>query len=550
MGAVAWVSFGVFRQSLRDEVTENLSQIAKDKATHISNWIAERQSDAEVVSGSPMVMKRVETLTSPRTTARQRTEAKNDLETYLTLMKDTYGSYEELFILNPLGECLVSTGLARDNTADRSYFKRAIRGETAVTDIHISPSLNRPTMLISTPIRSTRGKVIGVFEERINLHTINEIMGDIKLGRTGESYLVNSEGYFITESQFEPGHTLKKKLSTQGVKDCLRGNTGVGEYTDYRGRMVLGAYYWLPERQWALIAEQDRKEAFDRVYRLRKRIVAIGGMASIVVFVISLMISRGIVQKLTTTNRELARKRQEQVISSGKLAAIGEMAAEMMHEINNPLTTIKSLVYYLHHDFDRGDPRRKDTAIVMGEIDKINTLTLRFLQFARPREPEFGPININRILDKVVRLFEHQIASQQIKVTKNLQPDISLVKVDGQQMGQVFVNLIMNALQAMPEGGELDIFTEAGDLDGAPAVRIGIRDTGGGISDDIEGRIFDPFFTTKTSGTGLGLSITRRIIERNKGEIEFKSEQGEGSTFLIHLPTEKEGRVEEGPSCR
>lgn len=537
MAAVAWVSFEVFQQSLHDEVTENLSQIVKDKAAHISNWIAERESDAGVVSESPMVVKGVEILTNLRTIPEQGPEAREDLETYLTLMMEKYGCYDELFILDPKGECLVTTGSSRETRADRGYFQRAVRGEAVVTDIYASPSLNRPTMLVAVPIRGRGGEIAGVFGERIKLDTINKIMQDIKLGRTGESYLVNRERYFITESKFEPGHTLSKKISTKGVEDCLGGNSGVGEYRDYRGEAVLGAYHWIESRGWALMAEQDREEAFERIYHLRDRMFLIGGVACLLVVLVAFQLSKVIVDKLEAADRELVRK-QEELINSGKLAAIGEMAQDVAHEINNPLTTIKSLIYSLHNEFKPEDPRRRDTGIILDEIDKVNTLTLRFLQFARPREPELSPTDVNQILEKVVLLFESQISSQGIDVKKDLDPNLSLLMIDAHQMGQAFVNLILNSVQAMPDGGTLRISTRVVSSDKPPFVEVSVRDTGAGIPESIAERVFDPFFTTKTSGTGLGLAITKGIVEKHRGRIDFESRRSEGTIFTITLPIE------------
>ena len=541
MGAVAWVSFRVFEQCVRNELTENLSQIVKDKAMHISTWIAERKSDAQVVSESPMVVKRVEVLINPTTVPAQRRDAANDLKTFLNLMKNTYDCYEELSILNQSAEYLVTTGTLREKRAPRGYMQGAIEGQTVVTDIHISPCLNRPTMLISAPIRSRGGKTIGVFEEKLNLNTINKIVQDIKVGRTGESYLVNREGYFITESKFEPGYTLKKRVSTKGVNDCLRGNNGVGEYEDYRGETVIGAYHWIESRGWALMAEQDRAEAFERIYHLRDRMVLIGGVACLFVVLVAFQLSRAIVGKLETADRELVRKQEELINYSGKLAAIGEMAQDVAHEINNPLTTIKSLIYSFHNEFTPEDPRRRDTEIILDEIDKVNTLTLRSLQFARPKEPELSQTDLNQILDKVVLLFESQISSQGIEVIKDLDPNLPMLMIDPHQIGQAFVNLIMNSVQAMPEGGTLRISTRVLDAGRAPLVEVSVGDTGPGIPDSVARRVFDPFFTTKTSGTGLGLAITKGIVEKHKGKIAFETGPGRGTAFSITLPIHIEG---------
>lgn len=538
LSAIGWLSFISFRESIYHVVTQNLFEIAKNKALAIDKWLFERSADAKFISESPVIVESITTLVNPDISKSMKIKSKKRVTNYLKSMKTYYGCYEEIFILDNEGNFVVSTGELQENKVGRDYFTEAKQGKTTVTDIRMSEHIGRPTMLVSCPIKDASLNIIGVLVSRIDLNTINTIMQDIEIGKTGESYLINKNGYFITESKFEPGHTLKEKIETYGASKCLKGKNGVGEYVDYRGKMVLGAYYWIPERKWCLIAEQDRSEAFREIHRLRNRTLAVGLTAIITIFIITLQISKKIVQRLQKADREL-REKQEQLIHSGKLAAVGEMAAGLAHEVNNPLTTVKTLVHSIHTFPELKQGMKKDTSIIMEELDKINMLILRFLQFARPKEPELEPTNINEILKKIIHLLKPQINQQKITLSMHLEEG-PVLYIDGSQIGQSFMNIIMNAIQATPDNGKLKISTKRVNINTKSYTQITIKDTGVGIPASLQKKIFDPFFTTKSSGTGLGLAITKVIIEKHNGMIEFHSKEGEGSIFLIYLPIEGE----------
>ena len=225
---------------------------------------------------------------------------------------------------------------------------------------------------------------------------------------------------------------------------------------------------------------------------------------------------------------------EEQLRRSEKLASLGTLSAGVAHEINNPLTGILLYASIINSD-KRLDPALlPDVEKVISETKRCAGIVRNLLEFSRESRPEKEEIALEAILDEVVTLFHKQPDFKKIDIIKNYITDLPGIKVDPNQIRQVFMNLVINAGHAMPQGGELEISTYLS-ADGF-YVCAAIKDNGDGIPEENLARIFDPFFTTKAEGTGLGLSISYGIIESNGGKIEVKSRLGEGTTFTVILP--------------
>jgi len=244
--------------------------------------------------------------------------------------------------------------------------------------------------------------------------------------------------------------------------------------------------------------------------------------------------TRGLLTELNEAYKEL-KKTQEELIIREKLSVAGGLAAGVAHEIRNSLNIIGISVQYLHNKFNPGDERREFTETIMNKVEKLNSVATDLIYFARPHTPRFKKSDIHRILDRVLSLVKFKCAVQKVRVEKNYTQNLPLVMIDVELMEQVFLNLIDNALWAMPKGGELIITTLV--LPENNFIEIKVADTGCGISREDVSRIFDPFFTHRESGTGLGLSIVHRIIEEHKGFIEVENDLKKGATFKIKLPT-------------
>jgi signal transduction histidine kinase len=234
---------------------------------------------------------------------------------------------------------------------------------------------------------------------------------------------------------------------------------------------------------------------------------------------------------------EAQQEAESRLVQAAKLAAVGEMAAGIAHELNNPLTTVTGFAELILDETPQADQRRADMEMVLREGLRARSVVRRLLEFARQGEQTRARCDLNEILDDVLALTRHFIHTSGVQLEVDFLKDLPWVSVDSNQMKQVFLNLVHNALHAMPTGGNLKIRTEVGRRDERPWAVVRIRDSGIGIEEKDLDRIFEPFFTTRggRGGTGLGLSVSYGIVMDHGGRIEVASRPGEGSTFSVWL---------------
>lgn len=226
---------------------------------------------------------------------------------------------------------------------------------------------------------------------------------------------------------------------------------------------------------------------------------------------------------------------EEQLRQNEKLSALGLLAAEVAHEIRNPLTVMKMLYHSLNLEFPPSDPRAEDARVMGEKIEHLNKIVERILDFARSSEPQLAPVDLNRLLEELCLLVRHKLTHQGVRLDRRLQPNLPRVLADETQLEQVFLNLILNAAEAMPEGGTLTISTSSDEPSGGVAVEI--SDTGGGMSEEQRREAFRSLLsTTKEKGTGLGLAIVGRIVEAHHGSVSIKSSHGLGTAIVVQLP--------------
>jgi two-component system, NtrC family, sensor kinase len=256
--------------------------------------------------------------------------------------------------------------------------------------------------------------------------------------------------------------------------------------------------------------------------------------------------TRTLEQRVEQKTRELKRA-HEHALHTEKMASIGKMAAVLAHEINNPLSgilTYSKLLRKWIDSEDGGKSRYKDIDdsldLIASESRRCGDLVKNLLTFSRTTPINLQPTNLNQVIDRVLRLIQHQLDLAGIQVQAELHPELPLVICDGAQIEQVLLALMMNALDAMPQGGNLWVCTKLNLPD--DAIQVTVRDDGCGIPPEILSRLFEPFLTTKETGrgVGLGLAISRSILERHNGNIEVQSEVGRGTTFTVTLPWDGE----------
>lgn len=233
-----------------------------------------------------------------------------------------------------------------------------------------------------------------------------------------------------------------------------------------------------------------------------------------------------------------------QLLQAEKMASLGKLAAGVAHQLNNPLSGITLFTKLVLEDYDLENGARKDLSRVLRDVKRCRDTVKELLEFARQTRHLMQPHDINRAISRTLFLLENQSLFQNIQIEKQLEPKLPAVKSDIQQINHMFMNIILNAAQAMDGNGKLTLRTSL--LSGGDRVRIEIIDTGPGIPDDILPNIFDPFFTTKEEGegTGLGLSLVYGIIKEHGGLIRAQSQAGQGTTFIIELPLNPVVKVE------
>jgi len=235
---------------------------------------------------------------------------------------------------------------------------------------------------------------------------------------------------------------------------------------------------------------------------------------------------------------EAQRTAENRLIQAAKLAAIGEMAAGIAHELNNPLTSVTGFSELVMENLPKDTEAYRDLTLVLKEAHRARDVVRRLLDFSRQSESTRANTSLNEVVEDVVALSRHLIYTSGIELTLELQPDLPWASMDSNQIKQVLLNLVHNALQAMPDGGNMEIKSEAASRNERDWVVVSVRDTGVGISPQEQARIFEPFYTTKgdRGGTGLGLSVTYGIITDHGGQIDVESQSGAGSKFMVWLP--------------
>ncbi|MDQ3754313.1 MAG: ATP-binding protein [Acidobacteriota bacterium] len=223
----------------------------------------------------------------------------------------------------------------------------------------------------------------------------------------------------------------------------------------------------------------------------------------------------------------------EQLLRADRINSVGELSAAVVHEVRNPLASIKGAVEILEDEIPQSSPRRQFAEIIKVEVDRLDSLVGEFLRFARPSKPAVAPASLNEIVQAVRTLIAQRAETQRVSIETEAVSDLPVVRIDAEQIKQLLLNLAINALQAMPQGGRLILRTR---LNGEHAV-VEVEDTGGGVEPGLKARIFDPFFTTKEKGTGLGLSIAYKIALEHGGSLAVDAgKQGAGALFRLSLP--------------
>lgn len=280
---------------------------------------------------------------------------------------------------------------------------------------------------------------------------------------------------------------------------------------------------------------QDMTDDYVSIYRFQFIVVLSCLILVGVMFVTILVLARR-AERIIASRAAVQKKLEEQLHQSERLAVLGEMIAGVSHEIRNPLGIIRSSAELLNSRMEN-EKQKKFTSIIVEEATRLNDILTEFLDFARPKNVRHNECDIESILEKNLSVIEPECQRRGIILEYNQGNAGARMLGDPDLLYRAFLNLLCNALQAMPKGGTLKVSSDMIHEPDAGSIQVSIQDTGMGIPHDIHKKIFNPFFTTREKGTGLGLAIVKSIIDGHQGEIEVESEEGKGTTITVRFPT-------------
>lgn len=237
----------------------------------------------------------------------------------------------------------------------------------------------------------------------------------------------------------------------------------------------------------------------------------------------------------------VTRSMTKRLVQSEKLASLGHMAGLVAHEVRNPLTAIKMRVHSLQEELAASVSSQDDVEVIRQEIERLERIVQNFLDLVRLPEPNIQPLSLHEVVERAAELLKPNFEEHAIRVTINWPETLPSIQGDAEQLEQVFLNLFLNAIQAMPEGGAIGIAASwvKGRTEPDGSIEVAVNDTGPGIPKALRDKIFDPFFTTKANGIGLGLSLAKKVVEQHQGVIEVQDRNGSGTAVTIRLPAKQ-----------
>ncbi|MBW1806672.1 MAG: histidine kinase [Deltaproteobacteria bacterium] len=416
-------------------------------------------------------------------------------------------------------------------TQDRSFF---------ISDVYLG-FRNKPHFIVAVR-RTVEGKH-WVLRASVDPEKFGEFVGSSYLLKDAEAFIVNSRGQRQT---FSGAASPDQKHSQMPQRSP---DTKVSE-VEVSGRKYLRALAWLTENEWALVVRVPKDKACAPLVNARFGMLGIMLAAMLIILVVVFRRTKKLVGRLEATDKAKEDLRG-QLFNAAKLASVGEMAAGVAHEINNPLAIIYEEASMMTdimdpqfgQELDPDDFAERLAAIKEATM-RGRTITSKLMAFARRHEPDPEPSDINLLIDRVFEIKALDFKVSNIEISRDYATDLPWVMVNRNQMDQVFLNLLNNAKDAMEGAGRLTVQTRLVDR----WVSIKVGDNGRGMTPEIMEKIFYPFFTTKGvgKGTGLGLSISYGIVESLGGQIKVESEAGAGTTFTILLPCDEEAQMASG----
>ncbi|MFH1139080.1 MAG: ATP-binding protein [Pseudomonadota bacterium] len=516
-----------FRDAYQQKVRQHLGELTQKHSQNIDRFLIDRLADIRVLARSYDLGELSDV---------------DFLSRRLRILREEYGGhFVDLGLVDSLGVQEAYAGpfnLTGALYADADWFNQTITSEDHISDV-FTGLRGSPHFIVGVKTRWEGSDFI--LRATIDFMAFNSLVENIRIGETGFAFILNRKGQFQTNPRFEA-------LNTMGP--CLEVIAGLGqgekykvaEKIDDKGQAWLISVAALKGGQWFLCCQQKTDEAFsalDRAFRVALLVFLVGGLA---IFTVAVFISRRMVNRIAAANEEKA-VMNDKIIETGRLASIGELAAGIAHEINNPVAIMVEEAGWIEDLLNDENPAadnnlgelRRAVGQIRTQGGRCKEITHKLLSFARKTDPRQVDVNLNEIVSDTISLLKQKTRYANVKIEAELDPDLPFVSASPSELQQVMVNLVNNAVDAIGSaGGQVTLDTTSDD----GQVILIVKDTGKGIPEAVLAKIFDPFFTTKPvgQGTGLGLSICFGIIHKMGGDISVDSQVGLGTVFTVKLP--------------
>jgi len=490
--------------------------------------------------------------------------------------------FNRISIIDPQGKMVSSTSfpLSQENFFGEPFFEKAVKGESYISEVYISEE-KLPAVIMAEPIVHLDA-VIGVLVAEVNLKAMWDLVDSSIIGENGQAFVFDNKGRFIAHSDRRRVYLREYFRQEDIIREISQGRAGQRIYTDVKGQQMIGAYAPLKEMGWGVLIQQPTVEAFAPARKMRVQI----SLFVLLSILIASALAYFYTQRITRPVKELVSgiKRfstgdlsyripplgndeigmlseefnrmadrldrfQRELRRTERLKTLGKLASVLSHEIRNPLNSMVINLQIIKRELrkEKIDSQKLQTHldIVVSEIKRMDELVSNFLIIARPPKLEKRKLPIAEIIDETLLAHYPDLLNRNIRLEKDYKVDHLVVPVDKDKIKQVFLNIYLNAVQAMEGGGrlkvELDVVKEGlKGLDrGCSYAVIRFSDTGVGIEPSQLERVFDFYYSTKEGGTGLGLPIAQQIVEEHNGKITVDSKLGKGTIVSIYLPIDE-----------
>jgi two-component system NtrC family sensor kinase len=513
-----------FARIYREKIDEHLRYRAVTHGNAVDDFLSERTAVLSVIADTH----NLDYLLQP-----------GNLASLLEAMNLRVGGFVDLGVIDSDGLHLTYAGpyhLEGLSYSDQPWFAQVMSRGLYVSDVFMGYR-KIPHFIIA--VRHQEKGRIWILRATIDSDVFTRLVRGAQVGKTGDAFLVNSDGVAQTAPRFldEGGILGRSRIEPSKFGE----GTTVLAMPGPDGSDRLYAGTWLKNIKWLLVISQDPTETMTGLSEARNLEVGIVLAGALLIIVTVVFTTRSMVKKLVEADRAVC-EMNAQLVQSDKLAAMGKMAASVAHEVNNPLAVISektgwALDLLEEEEFQQSKnlaELRRSLHKIDEHVERARKVVHNMLGFARRMEPRTEDVDINQVIDQTISLLENYARTSNIDIQTHLASDLPIIASDQAQLQQVFLNLVSNAIDAIGNGGLIEVSTRQLDSN----IYVNIKDDGPGMSPEMQKKIFEPFFTTKSGGkgTGLGLSVSLGLVEKMGGTITLESKVGEGCTFTVKLP--------------